>query len=467
MVSCPQEIYPKVKPVLEVIGKLFFVGTRPGQGQTMKLLNNLLSGTAMAISSEAVVMGVKAGLDPQQIMDVINAGSGRNSATQDKIPRCVIPRTFDFGFAISLLNKDIRLCLEEAEALGVPMIVGTAVRQLLAVTIATEGVECGSDRDRQDRGTVGGRTGRSEEVAVPSLSRRMARAPRRLKPGDLPKAVIDKVKIGLLDMLSCAFEAQELPWGCQAIQMASRAAAVTRASPVLSGRAFASPRAMRRSSTQPSATGSVREDMHTGSVSHLGVVIYPTLLALAQRTPVSGQRFHSALLLAVTRSAAAIGKASGRRRVRPAPSADRHNGTNRARAMAGSLLLGLGEDATVSAIGLAANTAGGLTSGRMPAVTRCSSIPDLRRGTPSLRSNWRNSERSHPRARSTAEPGCSPLCTAPIGLARSRRFRRAPGRSCRSITNPRRLVTTPRPPARLPGWPCRTHPKHRHRRRFA
>jgi 3-hydroxyisobutyrate dehydrogenase-like beta-hydroxyacid dehydrogenase len=141
MVSGPEAAYPKIRPVLEVIGKLFFVGTRPGQGQTMKLLNNLLSGTAMAISSEAVVMGVKAGLDPQQIMDVINAGSGRNSATQDKIPRCVIPRTFDFGFALSLLNKDIRLCLEEAEALGVPMIVGTAVRQLLAVTIATEGAD--------------------------------------------------------------------------------------------------------------------------------------------------------------------------------------------------------------------------------------------------------------------------------------------------------------------------------------
>jgi 3-hydroxyisobutyrate dehydrogenase-like beta-hydroxyacid dehydrogenase len=139
MVSCPENIYPEVKPVLEVIGKLFYVGKRPGQGQTMKLLNNLLSGTAMAISSEALVMGVKAGLDPQQIVDVINAGSGRNSATQDKIPRCVIPRTFDFGFAIGLLNKDIRLCLEEAEAMGIPMVVGTAVRQLLAITIATEG----------------------------------------------------------------------------------------------------------------------------------------------------------------------------------------------------------------------------------------------------------------------------------------------------------------------------------------
>lgn len=139
MVSGPETLYPTVTPVLQVIGKLFFVGRNPGQGQTMKLLNNLLSGTAMAISTEAVVMGVKAGLDPQQMMDVINAGSGRNSATQDKIPRCVVPRTFNFGFALALLNKDIRLCLEEAEALGVPMVVGTAVRQLLRVTLSSEG----------------------------------------------------------------------------------------------------------------------------------------------------------------------------------------------------------------------------------------------------------------------------------------------------------------------------------------
>ncbi len=139
MLSCTEDIVPRVKPVLEVFGKIFLVGRQPGMGQTMKLLNNLLSATAMAISSEAVVMGVKAGLDPQQIVDVINAGTGRNSATADKIPRCVIPRKFDTGFAIELLNKDVRLCLEEADALGVPMVVGTAVRQLLAITMASEG----------------------------------------------------------------------------------------------------------------------------------------------------------------------------------------------------------------------------------------------------------------------------------------------------------------------------------------
>jgi 3-hydroxyisobutyrate dehydrogenase-like beta-hydroxyacid dehydrogenase len=139
MVSCSEEILPRIRPVLDVFGKIFLVGRQPGMGQTMKLLNNLLSATAMAISSEAIVMGVKAGLDAQQIMDVINAGTGRNSATADKIPRCVIPRKFNTGFSIELLNKDVRLCLEEADALGVPMLVGTAVRQLLAITMASEG----------------------------------------------------------------------------------------------------------------------------------------------------------------------------------------------------------------------------------------------------------------------------------------------------------------------------------------
>ncbi|HXP88777.1 MAG TPA: NAD(P)-dependent oxidoreductase [Bryobacteraceae bacterium] len=139
MLSCPQEARAVLEPVLSHLGKVFHVGTEPGQGQTMKLLNNLLSAAAMAISSEAVVMGVKAGLDPRQIVDVLNSGTGRNSATVDKFPRFIIPRTFNLGFALGLLNKDVRLCMAEADALGVPMIVGSAVRQLLAIATASEG----------------------------------------------------------------------------------------------------------------------------------------------------------------------------------------------------------------------------------------------------------------------------------------------------------------------------------------
>jgi 3-hydroxyisobutyrate dehydrogenase-like beta-hydroxyacid dehydrogenase len=139
MVSCPTDVLATIKPVLEVIGKIFFVGTQPGQGQTMKLLNNLLSATAMAITSEAIVMGVKAGLDPALVVDVFNAGTARNSATQDKIKQHVISRAFNYGFGIGLLNKDIRLCMAEADAFGVPMVVGSAVRQLLSIATQTEG----------------------------------------------------------------------------------------------------------------------------------------------------------------------------------------------------------------------------------------------------------------------------------------------------------------------------------------
>jgi 3-hydroxyisobutyrate dehydrogenase-like beta-hydroxyacid dehydrogenase len=130
MASGARESFTQVEPLLADLGRVFYVGEKPGLGQTMKLCNNLLSAAALAISSEAVVMGVKAGLDPKMMLDVINTGSGRNSATQDKFPKAILPRRFDFGFATSLMYKDVRLCLEEAEHLGVPMWVAPAVRQL-------------------------------------------------------------------------------------------------------------------------------------------------------------------------------------------------------------------------------------------------------------------------------------------------------------------------------------------------
>lgn len=139
MVSCPEATVPLVDPVLKTFGKTFYVGEKPGLAQVAKLANNLLAAAALVLSSEAVVMGVKAGLDAKTLIDIINAGSGRNSATQDKFPRAVLTRTFDFGFATGLSYKDVRLCLEEAEALGVPMVAGAAVRQMLAITNARFG----------------------------------------------------------------------------------------------------------------------------------------------------------------------------------------------------------------------------------------------------------------------------------------------------------------------------------------
>lgn len=130
MVACSDVDFALAEPVVRRLGTVFHVGREPGLGQAMKLVNNYLSAAAMATTSEAMVVGVKAGLDPRVMLDVLNAGSGRNSATQDKFPRAVLPRTFDFGFATGLMYKDLRLFAEEAEELGVPLYVGSAIRQL-------------------------------------------------------------------------------------------------------------------------------------------------------------------------------------------------------------------------------------------------------------------------------------------------------------------------------------------------
>jgi 3-hydroxyisobutyrate dehydrogenase-like beta-hydroxyacid dehydrogenase len=141
MVSGPKADFEALRPALEVIGKPFFIGEKPGSAQTMKLANNLLSATAVVATSEAVVMGVKSGLDPAVMIDVINAGSGMNTASRDKFPRAILPRSFDFGFATGLMVKDVRLCLEEAKALGMSMEVAEAVGRLWEVVIREMGAE--------------------------------------------------------------------------------------------------------------------------------------------------------------------------------------------------------------------------------------------------------------------------------------------------------------------------------------
>ena len=123
----PQPHVAAVRPALDALGNVFFIGERPGLGQTMKLANNLLAATSLAATSEAVVLGVKAGLDPAVMIEVFNAGSGATHASRDKFPRAVLPRTFDYGFATGLMVKDLRLCLEQVEALGLSMEIAKAV----------------------------------------------------------------------------------------------------------------------------------------------------------------------------------------------------------------------------------------------------------------------------------------------------------------------------------------------------
>jgi 3-hydroxyisobutyrate dehydrogenase-like beta-hydroxyacid dehydrogenase len=141
MVSGPPSEFEIVKPVLDTIGNPFYVGDKPGAAQTMKLANNILAATVLVATAEVVVMGVKSGLDAGVMIDVLNAGSGGTSASRDKFPRAILPRTFDYGFATGLMVKDVGLYLDEAKALGVSVEVAEAVGRLWEDAMRKEGPE--------------------------------------------------------------------------------------------------------------------------------------------------------------------------------------------------------------------------------------------------------------------------------------------------------------------------------------
>jgi 3-hydroxyisobutyrate dehydrogenase-like beta-hydroxyacid dehydrogenase len=134
--ATPEALEP-VRAIIEIIGnKIVVAGKNAGDGQMLKVINNLLSFVALEATAEAMVLGVRYGLDADAMLATFNAGTGRNSATEEKFPRSVMKRSFDFGFPVRGVNKDIGLCLSEAEALGVPMPVSTCARQVWTAAMA-------------------------------------------------------------------------------------------------------------------------------------------------------------------------------------------------------------------------------------------------------------------------------------------------------------------------------------------
>jgi len=127
MLACPSESYERLKPLLALMGKPFHVGPKPGQGQAVKLLNNFLSATALAATCEAIAFGTAQGIEMKTILDIVNASSGRNSATDDKFPRRIMLGKYDAGFAAKLQLKDVRLYLDNARAAGIAIEVASTV----------------------------------------------------------------------------------------------------------------------------------------------------------------------------------------------------------------------------------------------------------------------------------------------------------------------------------------------------
>ena len=191
-------------------------------------------------------------------------------------------------------------------------------------------------------------------MAAGPLARRLARAALSSKVASLPASARAKARLCLIDFLSCAFEARELPWSRQAVAIARPlpGGANIIATPLTTAPADAA------FANAALGHGLVREDMHAGAIAHLGVVVWPTLLALAQRRPVDGATLLDAAVVgyeAGARIGRALIDAELARRFRPTglvgpPGA----------ALGACRLLGLDEDAAVSALALAANAAGGL-----------------------------------------------------------------------------------------------------------
>jgi 3-hydroxyisobutyrate dehydrogenase-like beta-hydroxyacid dehydrogenase len=127
----PEDVLERHRGVMESFSRnLFHVGDEPGQGQAMKLLNNFLSGTAMAATSEAVAFGLSQGLDMKTLLDVVNVSTGQNTATSDKFPNRILTGTYDAGFKTALLTKDVQLFLDNAKAAGTPVDVAETVVDL-------------------------------------------------------------------------------------------------------------------------------------------------------------------------------------------------------------------------------------------------------------------------------------------------------------------------------------------------
>lgn len=190
-------------------------------------------------------------------------------------------------------------------------------------------------------------------MTVP-LSRQLARAVRARRLDDLPPAVGGKLKVCLLDFLACALTARELPWSREAAEVAARSSGPA----TIVGTALTAPVGDAAFANGVAGHGLVQEDMHAGAVSHLGVVVLPALLALAQREKVSGRAFAAAAVAGYE-----VGARLGRllvtrdfaRRFRPTGFTG-----PLAAALAGASMLGLSEEACASALALAANTVSGL-----------------------------------------------------------------------------------------------------------
>ena len=120
MTAGPADACAAIEPLLAAWSKrIVRLGAEPGLAQTMKLVNNMLSAANLAVACEVMAVGAKAGLPVETMLDVLNAGTGQNSATLTKIPNNVVTRRFDTGSTLANVEKDLSAYAAEAVAAGI------------------------------------------------------------------------------------------------------------------------------------------------------------------------------------------------------------------------------------------------------------------------------------------------------------------------------------------------------------
>jgi len=130
MVGGAKEDIQKVRPALDAMGGQIFETGDLGSAHAMKAINNVLSATNFVVGVEALVIGKKFGLDPENMVDILNFSSGKNSATEGKLKQYVLSRGFDSGFSMDLMIKDVATALDLAHELGVPWMIGGTVYEM-------------------------------------------------------------------------------------------------------------------------------------------------------------------------------------------------------------------------------------------------------------------------------------------------------------------------------------------------
>jgi 3-hydroxyisobutyrate dehydrogenase-like beta-hydroxyacid dehydrogenase len=136
MLAGPPEALARCETVIGCIaGRAFHVGNTPGDAAKFKIVNNLLAAVNLAAGAEALALAVRAGLDPRQVVDVINASSGGSWIFADRMPRALAgdytPRA-----ATRILTKDVSIAAEFAARIGASSTFATAARDAFRGAVA-------------------------------------------------------------------------------------------------------------------------------------------------------------------------------------------------------------------------------------------------------------------------------------------------------------------------------------------